>query len=62
MKFSIFNLRHFEDTKKEIKNGEVLLLNNIGKGIQEKQYIVITQLEDNNWDFYILLDKKWWYS
>lgn len=58
MRFTSANLKYFKDTKRELKNGEVLLLNNIGKGIQEKQYNVISELNDNNWNFYILLNKK----
>lgn len=58
MKFTRSDLEHFENPQKKIKNGEVLLLNNIGNGIQATNYHAINTLNDNNWYFYILLNIK----
>lgn len=58
MKFMKTTLKYFENSNKELKNGEVLLLNNIGNGLPAKKYKIINELDDNNWNFYILLNTK----
>ena len=58
MKFTKTTLKYFENSNKELKNGEVLLLNNIGNGLPAKKYKLINELDDNNWNFYILLNTK----